>query len=196
MSTLEEREANRRHQAKYRKTETYRKWLKKHLTSPISKEKRRAYFTTERYKEWRKAYHKTKRMRRYTKEYRQTPAYKKRMSKYARDRMAKDPLFKLQGKLRGRLASIVRQGACRPASALRLVGCTLPELKAHLESSFAPGMGWGNWGRRGWHVDHVRPLVSFDLTQQEEVRKAMHYSNLQPLWAVDNLKKGGYFTKS
>ena len=51
-------------------------------------------------------------------------------------------------------------------------------------------MSWDNHGYDGWHVDHIRPCASFDLTDEEQVRKCFHYTNLQPLWAKDNLRKG------
>ena len=76
----------------------------------------------------------------------------------------------------------------RGASAVRNLGCTLDELVAHLESKFAPGMYWENYGT--WHIDHVRPLSSFDLTDPEECKTACHFTNLQPLWGPDNLAKG------
>ena len=60
----------------------------------------------------------------------------------------------------------------------------------HLEKQFQPGMSWDNHGYDGWHVDHIRPCASFDLTDEEQVRKCFHYTNLQPLWAKDNLRKG------
>lgn len=63
------------------------------------------------------------------------------------------------------------------------------ELKQHLEKLFQPGMTWENWSRDGWHIDHIVPLSSFDLTDREQFLKACHFSNLQPLWAKENLSK-------
>ena len=60
-----------------------------------------------------------------------------------------------------------------------------------LEARFTPGMTWDNYGE--WHIDHVRPLASFDLTDVEQCKAACHYSNLQPLRARDNMAKGDRF---
>ena len=62
-------------------------------------------------------------------------------------------------------------------------------LKQHLESQFKDGMSWNNHGVKGWHIDHIKPCASFDLTDPEEQKKCFHFSNLQPLWWIDNLKK-------
>ena len=72
-----------------------------------------------------------------------------------------------------------------------ILGCTIKEAREHFERKFQPGMSWCNHGE--WHIDHIRPLASFDLTQAEERRKAGHYTNLQPLWAHDNLSKGAKY---
>lgn len=50
-------------------------------------------------------------------------------------------------------------------------------------------MTWENWSLNGWHIDHIRPVSSFDLSDHAQVKECFHYSNLQPLWAIDNLKK-------
>ena len=68
-----------------------------------------------------------------------------------------------------------------------LVGCTLAELCTHLETQFVDGMSWDN--RKDWHIDHIRPCGSFDLTDPEQQAQCFHYTNLQPLWARDNLEK-------
>jgi hypothetical protein len=71
-----------------------------------------------------------------------------------------------------------------------LLGCSIPELKIYIEKQFTQGMNWQNYGRKGWHIDHKIPLDQFDLTDLEQQKKAFHYTNLQPLWAIDNLIKG------
>ncbi|APU88886.1 conserved hypothetical protein [Virus Rctr197k] len=83
---------------------------------------------------------------------------------------------------------INKPDAGRGASAVRDLGCTIGELMVHLESKFQPGMTWDNYGE--WHIDHVRPLASFDLTDSEQCKRACHFTNLQPLWGPDNLAKG------
>ena len=64
-------------------------------------------------------------------------------------------------------------------------------LKEHLESQFIDGMGWDN--RVEWHIDHIIPLSS--AKTEDELYRLCHYTNLQPLWAEDNLKKGNKFSK-
>jgi hypothetical protein len=70
---------------------------------------------------------------------------------------------------------------------LEYLGCTLGELRVHLEKQFKYGMTWENQGK--WHIDHIRPCASFDLSKEEEIGKCFHYTNMQPLWALDNYQK-------
>jgi hypothetical protein len=58
------------------------------------------------------------------------------------------------------------------------------------EKLWKPGMTWNNWARKGWHIDHIKPLSSFDLENREELLQACHHTNLQPLWWFENLEKG------
>lgn len=107
--------------------------------------------------------------------------------RYSARRYAEDPNFRLRVLLRSR----VRQGVqhhYKAGSAVRDLGCTVEELKKHLESKFRPGMTWENWGE--WEVDHMRPLASFDLTDRAQFLQACHYTNLQPLWKSENRIKG------
>jgi len=85
-------------------------------------------------------------------------------------------------------------GKNKSKSTQALIGCTWTELRAYLESLFKDGMTWENRGRHGWHVDHIRPCCSFDLSDPEQQQECFHYSNLQPLWAHENLAKSGKYT--
>ena len=101
----------------------------------------------------------------------------------------KDPQQQLLNSLRSRLSGLVKKGK-KAASTMELAGCTVAQLRQHLEAQFTDGMSWENYGKHGWHVDHIRPCASFDLADPEQQRQCFHYSNLQPLWAVDNMRKG------
>ena len=78
-------------------------------------------------------------------------------------------------------------------SKLELLGCSREELKEWIENQFTEGMSWEKLGINGIHIDHIRPCASFDLTKEEDVKKCFHFSNLQPLWAKDNLIKGAKY---
>jgi hypothetical protein len=99
---------------------------------------------------------------------------------------------KIAARLRSRLTHAVR-GDFKAGSAVRDLGCSVAELKVRLENMWWPGMSWANYGHGDdkWNIDHIRPLWSFNLTKREDVLVACHYSNLQPLWHVDNMAKGG-----
>jgi hypothetical protein len=114
-------------------------------------------------------------------------ACKKKSRRYMRKRNAIDPHFRLKGNLRSRLYSALK-GNSKAASTMELVGCNIDYLWNHLIAQFTEGMKVENYGE--WHVDHVRPCASFDLEDEEQQRECFHYSNLQPLWAEDNLSKG------
>lgn len=92
--------------------------------------------------------------------------------------------------LRCRINNALRaQAADRGGALTTMLGCSIQELREHLERQFLPGMTWDNWSPDGWHIDHDRPCASFDLTDPEQQKICFHYSNLQPLWALDNLRK-------
>jgi hypothetical protein len=73
---------------------------------------------------------------------------------------------------------------------LELLGCPIEALRAWFSYQFEEGMNWDNYGMHGWHMDHIKPCAAFDLTDLEEQKKCFHWTNLQPLWAKDNLSKG------
>lgn len=98
----------------------------------------------------------------------------------------------IQNRLRVNLRSRLRhalKGNYKTGSTLELLGCSIVDLKQHLEQKFYSGMTWDNYGQ--WHIDHIIPLCKFDLTNAENLAKACHYTNLQPLWAKDNMIKRG-----
>jgi hypothetical protein len=74
-----------------------------------------------------------------------------------------------------------------------LLGCSGKELFSYIESKFTDGMSWENYGRDGWWIDHIRPCVSFNLNDMEEQKQCFHYTNLQPLWAFDNMSKSSWY---
>lgn len=107
----------------------------------------------------------------------------------AKVRRATDTNYKLACALRHRLNAALNGGFKR-GSAVRELGCTVAELKFYIEGRFKDGMRWDNWGVNGWHIDHNVPLAFFDLTDTDQLQKACHYTNLQPMWAADNIRKG------
>jgi hypothetical protein len=115
--------------------------------------------------------------------------------KYQKKRRQTDPQFKIASNLRTRLWNALNDNQ-KIGSAVKDLGCSVEELKIYLESKFYPNlitgetMSWSNYGIQGWHIDHIRPLVSFDLTDIKEFLDACNYKNLQPLWAKENLSKG------
>lgn len=125
----------------------------------------------------------------YSKEY--FKKNRKTVNEKLRQKLKEDNTFRLATRLRTLIyAHLKRKGISKLAPAFKLTGCTHSELRNHLESLFLPGMSWSNHSREGWHIDHIKPCSKFDLTIKEEQYKCFHYSNLQPLWAIDNIKKG------
>lgn len=122
------------------------------------------------------------------KRYRSKPENHKKIiaynTAYEKNRLEKDANYKLAKTLRTRINRVIKK-KIRPGSAD--LGCTLEDLKQHLEKQFDVGMTWDNHGE--WELDHIIPLSLFDLTDREQFLKACHYTNLQPLWWQDNLTK-------
>ena len=103
----------------------------------------------------------------------------------------KSPQYQLRKNLSNRIYKAIKeQDSSKDYKTMHLTGCPILQLIKYLESQFEPGMSWENYGQKGWHVDHVKPCASFNLVDPEEQKKCFHYSNLQPLWAQDNLSKG------
>lgn len=118
---------------------------------------------------------------------------RERINDQARQRCKIDINYRLRKLLRGRIRDALH-GKYKPGSSVRDLGCTVADLKLHLESKFYNNplnnkiMSWDNLG--SWHIDHIKPLSSFNLKNREEFVKACNFTNLQPLWQRDNLSKG------
>jgi hypothetical protein len=108
-------------------------------------------------------------------------------------RQQNDPDYRFRRNLRSRLhKAITRASAAKSGKTMELVGCTVVELKVHLERQFSAGMTWENYGHGigRWNVDHRVPCASFNLTDPEQQRRCFHFSNLQPMWHPENVAKG------
>ena len=132
------------------------------------------------------------------KKYRNTESGKKSHRESSRNwyhNLKKNPerfsYYKITHNLRKRVREIIKRNQRKdflsgPGS--KLFGCTSQQLRKYLEKLFKPGMTWENYGK--WHVDHIVPISKFNLKNPEERNKCFHYTNLQPLWAKENMMKG------
>lgn len=107
-----------------------------------------------------------------------------------------DLLYKLKFNLRNRVKLFLKSKNFNPKlnETFNIIGCSPDDLKKYIESKFTEGMTWDNYSHNGWHIDHIIPLSSAET--KDEVIKLCHYSNLQPLWSVENYKKGNKITNN
>lgn len=190
-----EERLRRKNERRIAQKEHYKNWVlcvyppfPDHIKKEITKEKRRiAARVRDGLRPWRR-----QRPRKTVSELPQEllPAIRKKRAKYMQEKRRNCIEFKIACTIRSRLGDAIKsQGARKHAKTMAMLGCTIPELKAHLEKQFKPGMSWSNYGYRGWHIDHIVPLSSFKLSDPEQQRKATHYTNLQPLWRFENQSK-------
>jgi len=121
--------------------------------------------------------------------------HKKEINEHERNKKKTNINYKLAHYLRTRIWSALK-GSSKSQSTMKLIGCSIDFLKKHLESKFKRDMTWNNygsgWDGRGmqqWHIDHIKPCASFDLSKEEERAKCFNWKNLQPLWAEENISK-------
>lgn len=145
------------------------------------------------------AYHRVASLRRYHLEkekiraQQNTPERRARRANYQRiysaQRRERDVNFRFRQNLRNRIRSaVMAQGSGKSGKTAELTGCSIPMLRAWLQLQFKPGMTWENYG--AWHIDHRIPCVEFDLRDPRQQRQCFHYTNLQPLWGIENVIKG------
>lgn len=122
-----------------------------------------------------------------------TERYRAWCRRNVKNKKATDPQFKIRFLMRNRIWMALQRGVAKSGSTVELVGCSMAEFKSHIESRWLNGMSWENYGKHGWHLDHIRPCNSFDLTDPTQQRICFHHSNVRPLWAKDNLSKGSTY---
>lgn len=170
MTRIERKEYNRQWRLKHKeKIKTYNKEYKKKNSSQLE----------ENRKKWLKENPDK------AEKYRQRD--NKRTAEWIKAKRKSDPAFRMKTNLRSRIVSAIKHNS-KSLSTIEYLGATSEVIKQHLESKFTEGMSWYNYGR--WQIDHIIPCASFDLSDKVEQKKCFHYTNLQPLWKIDNLKKG------
>jgi hypothetical protein len=168
---------------------------------------------TQIYEEWisRESFEeRRKKLKRYTKEYGKRPEIIKQKkiknknyyskeenrqkrrdwwAKYSKERKARDHQYATGLRVRTRICMALKNKRVKKSlRTVELIGCSYEFLRNHIESQFRDGMCWNK--KHSFHIDHIRPLSSFDLTDQEQLKAACHWSNLQPLYPEENIKKG------
>ena len=114
---------------------------------------------------------------------------KEKHSEYFIKKRNESEVFKLKDNIRRRINHFFKNKLLtKNNKTFNIVGCSPEFLKEHLEKQFKDGMSWDNYGLYGWHIDHIIPLSSAET--EDEIYKLCHYTNLQPLWAEENLSKG------
>ena len=107
---------------------------------------------------------------------------------YSNKKRKESDLIRVSENIRRRINHIVTsKQVSKKNKTINIIGCSFEYLFTYLETQFVDGMNWENYGLYGWHIDHIIPLSSAQT--EEEVHKLCHYTNLQPLWAKDNLRK-------
>ena len=116
--------------------------------------------------------------------------HKDKINKRIRDKYNACNNTRIAQNIRTRIR-LALKGKHKSKSSQELIGCTYKYLMSYLEKKFEDGMSWDNHGE--WHIDHIRPCASFDLTDPEQQKQCFHYTNLQPLWAAENMSKGAKY---
>ena len=167
------------------------KWYEENKEKHLAKNKQYYEANRERQLEYRKEYRKKNADK--IRQYRHDERTKQRANELSREKYHNNIAYRLSK----RVSNEVWKGLNRTGTS-KAGGRTwnhLPynpeELKQHVESLFQEGMSWENYGE--WHVDHRKPCSSFDLVEEDEQRKCFHYTNLQPMWAIENLSKWASF---
>jgi len=120
---------------------------------------------------------------------------KEKIREYYKNKRKNDPVFRFKNSLRVHICTAIRKNrvsknASKKSYTLQLLGCSWQDAKQHIEKQWISGMSWENYGE--WHIDHITPVETFNLIDIEQQKKCFHYTNLRPLWAVDNYAKNDF----
>lgn len=197
---------NPRNDCKKCNCQSRKDWQKQNISKVLQKNKRWREKNEEHYKAWqlqyapirrenrRRKYSETPQLRKktilFSRAYRADPKNRNKIratAKRLRKKYALNPMWNLINNLRRRLRYCLH-GKRKEKNTMSLIGCSSKTLRQHIETQFMNGMTWENYGQ--WHVDHIIPCSAFDFSKPGEQEKCFHYTNLQPLWAKDNLIKG------
>lgn len=155
--------------------ERSRKWYQENREQGVASRKSYRLKNIERSRELRKQQY-----------WRNPAAAKASVKEYNRERARVDPVFRMAQRCKKRIWAALNEGGyTKKSRSFEIIGCTPQELANHLASQFVDGMTFDNYG--AWHIDHIVPLAS--AKTEKDVISLCHYSNLQPLWAQDNLRK-------
>lgn len=151
------------------------------------------YYSSSTSKRCEKCHNKNLKLKRATKEGKQK--WRDQFNAWRNKKRSEDPAFKIHTNIRSRVAAMIsRIKTYRTGSIENMFGCSRDHLINHFESKFTANMSWENYGSY-WHVDHIIPISSFDLTDPEQCKKANHWTNLQPLEASKNIAKSNTITQ-
>ena len=101
---------------------------------------------------------------------------------------------RLADRIRSRMRAALKPSSrIKESSSERLIGCSFEELREKIESQWEAGMNWENYGKEGWHVDHIIPCSAYDLSDETEQKRCFNHQNLRPLWASKNIIKHDNF---
>lgn len=121
------------------------------------------------------------------------PKNNKQLAEYRKSYLSKNPEIKIKCKVRSMIYNSFRRGKNgryrKNTKTEQILGCTMDDFIIHLQSLFEDGMTIHNHGK--WHIDHIKPLSL--AKNVSEIMQLCHYTNLQPLWAIDNMKKGSKY---
>jgi|AntAceMinimDraft_13_1070369.scaffolds.fasta_scaffold28754_1 hypothetical protein len=180
---------------KYQQSDKYKESQREYQQSDAGKEVKKKYQQSDKGKKNKRQYAKSDKYTKYQKEYQQEylrsdkyRVFRKKYKEVIKKRFKSEPKYKLKIIIRNRLTKFLKVKNIRKTnSTFKILGCTPEFLKEYLEKQFKTGMTWKNHKVKGWHIDHKIPLDR--AKTQEDLNRLGHYTNLQPMWAEENLKK-------